>query len=226
MKNNISLNILEGIETYSPGKNKSGKFGTDKTLSKDQYEALDYYLDWAKLYDSGFYLQQDKEGNDYFIDAEAGGEKLSLEDGLYIVYESLGDPTDLPDDVLEGLQSLFKQYLNIDFFDDFGIKIKKNKKKKAKMSESADIDINNLRPKKEYFIDVCNFLNNTDGLIKDYQVKELLNMLADGMGFEEEFFDKDITPDMVKTLSDNVENDEGENFLNNLISYLKIKSNK
>ena len=123
------------ISVYSPGKNKSGKFGTDKTLSKDQYEALDYYLDWAKLYDSGFYLQQDKEGNDYFIDAEAGGEKLSLEDGLYIVYESLGDPTDLPDDVLEGLQSLFKQYLNIDFFDDFGIKIKKKKNKKKKANK-------------------------------------------------------------------------------------------
>lgn len=122
MKDNISLKILEGISPYSPGKNKSGSFGTDKTLSEEQYEALDYYLTYSKLYDSGFYLQQDEEGNDYFIDEEEGGKKLSLEDGLDIVYQSIAQPENLPKDVQRGLQSLFKKYLNKDFFKDFGIK--------------------------------------------------------------------------------------------------------
>ena len=112
----------ESVETYSPGKNKTKDFGTEDTLSKDQYEALDYYLDYAKLYDSGFYLKQDESGNDYFIDDENGGEKLSLKDGLDVVYQSITDPKELPKNVQKGLQSLFKKYLGVDLFKDFGIK--------------------------------------------------------------------------------------------------------
>lgn len=82
-------------------------------LDEDEYNALDYYLEDSKLYDSGFYIQQDEFGRDYFIDEEENGKKLSLKNGLKVVYESITDNIEeYPTEILNGLKKVFKRFLD------------------------------------------------------------------------------------------------------------------
>ena len=82
-------------------------------LDEDEYNALDYYLEDSKLYDSGFYIQQDEFGRDYFIDEEENGKKISLKNGLEVVYESITDNIEeYPTEILNGLKKVFKRFLD------------------------------------------------------------------------------------------------------------------
>lgn len=82
-------------------------------LDEDEYNALDYYLEDSKLYDSGFYIQQDEFGRDYFIDEEKNGKKLSLKNGLEVVYETITDNVnEYPTEILNGLKKVFKRFLD------------------------------------------------------------------------------------------------------------------
>lgn len=82
-------------------------------LDEDEYNALDYYLEDSKLYDSGLYIQQDEFGRDYFIDEEENGKKCSLKEGLEVVYESITDNIEeYPTEILNGLKKVFKRFLD------------------------------------------------------------------------------------------------------------------
>ena len=82
-------------------------------LDNDEYNALDYHLQESKLYDSGFYIQQDEFGRDYFIDEEENGKKISLKNGLEVVYESITDNIEeYPTEILKGLKKVFKRFLD------------------------------------------------------------------------------------------------------------------
>lgn len=82
-------------------------------LDEDEYNALDYHLEESKLYDSGFYIQQDEYGRDYFIDEEENGKKYSLEEGLEIVWDTITDNIEeYPTDILNGLKKMFKRFLD------------------------------------------------------------------------------------------------------------------
>lgn len=82
-------------------------------LDEDEYNALDYYLEDSKLYDSGLYIQQDEFGRDYFIDEEENGKKISLKNGLEVVYESITDNIEeYPTEILNGLKKVFKRFLD------------------------------------------------------------------------------------------------------------------
>lgn len=84
-------------------------------LDEDEYNALDYYLEDSKLYDSGLYIQQDEFGRDYFIDEEENGKKISLKNGLEVVYESITDNIEeYPTEILNGLKKVFKRFLDED----------------------------------------------------------------------------------------------------------------
>lgn len=84
-------------------------------LDEDEYNALDYHLEESKLYDSGFYIQQDEFGRDYFIDEEENGKKYSLKEGLEIVWDTITDNIDeYPTEILNGLKKVFKKYLDED----------------------------------------------------------------------------------------------------------------
>lgn len=82
-------------------------------LDNDEYNALDYHLQESKLYDSGFYIQQEEYGKDYFIDEEENGKKYSLKEGLEVVYESITDNIEeYPTEILNGLKKVFKRFLD------------------------------------------------------------------------------------------------------------------
>lgn len=82
-------------------------------LDNDEYNALDYHLQESKLYDSGLYIQQDEFGRDYFIDEEENGKKISLKNGLEVVYESITDNIEeYPTEILNGLKKVFKRFLD------------------------------------------------------------------------------------------------------------------
>ena len=82
-------------------------------LDNDEYNALDYHLQESKLYDSGFYIQQDEFGRDYFIDEEENGKKYSLKEGLEIVWDTITDNIEeYPTEILNGLKKVFKRFLD------------------------------------------------------------------------------------------------------------------
>ena len=84
-------------------------------LDEDEYNALDYHLQETRLYDSGFYIQQDEFGRDYFVDDEDNGKKYSLKEGLEIVWDTITDNIDeYPTEILNGLKKVFKKYLDED----------------------------------------------------------------------------------------------------------------
>lgn len=84
-------------------------------LDEDEYNALDYHLQETRLYDSGFYIQQDEFGRDYFVDDEDNGKKYSLKEGLEIVWDTITDNVrEYPTDILNGLKEVFKKYLDED----------------------------------------------------------------------------------------------------------------
>lgn len=84
-------------------------------LEDDEYNGLDYHLQKSKLYDSGFYIQQDEFGRDYFIDEEDNGKKYGLKEGLKVVLDTLTtNIEEYPIEVLNGLKKVFKRFLDID----------------------------------------------------------------------------------------------------------------
>ena len=84
-------------------------------LDEDEYNALDYHLQETRLYDSGFYIQQDEFGRDYFVDDEDNGKKYSLKEGLEIVWDTITDNIEeYPTEILNGLKKVFKKYLDED----------------------------------------------------------------------------------------------------------------
>lgn len=84
-------------------------------LDTEEHNALDYHLQESKLYDSGFYIQQDEFGRDYFVDDEDNGKKYSLKEGLEIVWDTITDNVkEYPTEILNGLKEVFKKYLDYD----------------------------------------------------------------------------------------------------------------
>lgn len=84
-------------------------------LDEEEYNAIDYYLQESKLYDSGFYIKQNEFGKDYFVDDEQE-ENLTLEEGLQIIYESmvLEYVKEYPIEIKNGLKKVIKRFLDID----------------------------------------------------------------------------------------------------------------
>lgn len=84
-------------------------------LIDEEFDAIDYYLQKSKIYDSGFYVCQEEWGEDYFYDDD-NEEKLTLKDGLQIVYESmvLEYVEEYPIEIKNGLKKAIKRFLDID----------------------------------------------------------------------------------------------------------------
>lgn len=84
-------------------------------LTDEEFDAIDYYLQKSKIYDSGFYVCQEEWGEDYFYDDD-NEEKLTLKDGLQIVYESmvLEYVEEYPIEIKNGLKKAIKRFLDID----------------------------------------------------------------------------------------------------------------
>ena len=81
-------------------------------LTEEEYNAIDYALTESKLYDSGFYIQQDEFGRDYFVDEEDDGKTYSIKGGLKVVLDAIIDYEDeYPTDVVNSLKRVFKKYL-------------------------------------------------------------------------------------------------------------------
>ena len=78
-------------------------------------DAIDYYLQKSKIYDSGFWVCQEEWGEDYFHDDD-NEEKLTLKDGLQIIYESmvLEYVEEYPAEIKNGLKKAIKRFLDID----------------------------------------------------------------------------------------------------------------
>ena len=80
-------------------------------LDEEEYNAIDYYLQESKLYDSGFWVCQEDWGEDYFHDDE-NEENLTLEEGLQVIYESITDNIkEYPIEILNGLKKAIKRFL-------------------------------------------------------------------------------------------------------------------
>lgn len=84
-------------------------------LTDEEFDAIDYYLQKSKIYDSGFYVCQEEWGEDYFHDDD-NEEKLTLKDGLQIIYESmvLEYVEEYPAEIKNGLKKAIKRFLDID----------------------------------------------------------------------------------------------------------------
>lgn len=83
-------------------------------LSKEEYEALDYHMTYAKLYDSGLYIQQETNRGDYFVDEQEDCE-YSLEEGLEIILDTIIEDAynEYPTEIQAGLFNLYKNRLGI-----------------------------------------------------------------------------------------------------------------
>lgn len=84
-------------------------------LTEEEYNAIDYYLQESKLYDSGFWVCQEDWGEDYFHDDE-NEENLTLKEGLEIIYESmvLEYVSEYSTEIKNGLKKAIKRFLDID----------------------------------------------------------------------------------------------------------------
>ena len=81
-------------------------------LDEEEYNAIDYYLQENKLYDSGLWVCQEDWGEDYFHDEE-NEENLTLQEGLEVIYESFTDNIyNYPTDILNGLKKAIKRFLD------------------------------------------------------------------------------------------------------------------
>lgn len=81
-------------------------------LSKEEYEALDYHMTYAKLYDSGLYIQQEPNRGDYFVDEQEDCE-YSLEEGLLIILDTIETPQYYPNTIQYNLRELYKNRFGI-----------------------------------------------------------------------------------------------------------------
>lgn len=85
----------------------------ERIFSEEEYNAIDYVLGDKKLYDSGFYIQQNNN-EDYFVDEE-NNEELSIEEGLEIINDTFcGNEDYYSTETKNGLKSAFKRFLDID----------------------------------------------------------------------------------------------------------------
>lgn len=81
-------------------------------LSKEEYEALDYHMTYAKLYDSGLYIQQEPNRGDYFVDEQEDCE-YSLEEGLLIILDTIVTLKYYPNTIQRNLKELYKKRFGI-----------------------------------------------------------------------------------------------------------------
>lgn len=81
-------------------------------LSKEEYEALDYHMTYAKLYDSGLYIQQEPNRGDYFVDEQEDCE-YSLEEGLLIILDTIETLEYYPNTIQRNLKELYKKRFGI-----------------------------------------------------------------------------------------------------------------
>jgi len=81
-------------------------------LSSKEYEALDYHLTYAKLYDSGLYIQQEPNRGDYFVDEQEHCE-YSLEEGLLIILDTIETLEGYPEEIKHDLRKLYKERFGI-----------------------------------------------------------------------------------------------------------------
>jgi hypothetical protein len=90
----------------------------NKILSEKEYDALDYHLQHAKLYDSGLYIQQELNRGDYFVDEENNCE-YSLEEGLRIIADTINPDIyyNYPMEVCATLHRLYYTNFGINILD-------------------------------------------------------------------------------------------------------------
>lgn len=84
-------------------------------LTEEEYNAIDYYLQESKLYNSGFWVCQENWGEDYFHDDD-NEENLTLKEGLQVIYGSmvLEYVSEYPTEIKNGLKKAIKRFLDID----------------------------------------------------------------------------------------------------------------
>lgn len=92
-------------------------------MSEEEYNALDYFLDYSKLIDSGLYIQQNEVWGDFFIDTE-NSTAYPLNEGLEIIRDTILDleyyrEDDYPEELLKGLYNLYKNRLGIELWKGF-----------------------------------------------------------------------------------------------------------
>lgn len=114
------FNLWETLIKNKEDSNEIGKVGNELVkrgymLDEEEYNAIDYYLQESKLYDSGLWVCQEDWGEDYFHDDE-NEENLTLKEGLKIIYESmvLEYVKEYPTEIKNGLKKAIKRFLNID----------------------------------------------------------------------------------------------------------------
>lgn len=81
-------------------------------LTEQEYNALDYHLTYAKLYDSGLYIQQEPNRGDYFVDEQEDCE-YSLEEGLLIILDTIVTLEEYPEEIRYDLRKLYKERFGI-----------------------------------------------------------------------------------------------------------------
>lgn len=81
-------------------------------LTEQEYNALDYHMTYAKLYDSGLYLTQEPNRGDYFVDEQEDCE-YSLEEGLLIILDTIVTPEYYPNTIQRNLRELYKNRFGI-----------------------------------------------------------------------------------------------------------------
>ena len=92
-------------------------------MSEEEYNALDFYLDYSKLLDSGLYIQQNEAWGDFFIDQEEYT-AYTLNEGLEIIKDTILDleyyrDSGYPEELLKGLYNLYKSRLGVEIWPDF-----------------------------------------------------------------------------------------------------------
>ncbi len=114
------FNLWETLIKNKEDNNEIGKVGNELVkrgymLDEEEYNAIDYYLQESKLYDSGLWVCQEDWGEDYFHDDE-NEENLTLKEGLEVIYESmvLEYVKEYPTEIKNGLKKAIKRFLNID----------------------------------------------------------------------------------------------------------------
>jgi len=111
-KSNLDeLHRQRGKDGYEDLEEAEAKKGP--TLEEDEYDAVDYFLTDSKMYDSGFYLKQDKNMKDFFVDAGENNKKYSLKNGLQVIYEAMVPEyvAEYPKKIQKGLEKVMRKYL-------------------------------------------------------------------------------------------------------------------
>lgn len=89
-----------------------GKIFMKNVLSGAEYDALDYHMTQAKLYDSGLYLMQEPNRGDYFVDEQEECE-YTLDEGLEIILDTIVSLEYYPTYIRDTLKKLYLERLSI-----------------------------------------------------------------------------------------------------------------